>query len=242
MMSQVRPIAGLLSAGRSESLAAEDSAADRRALYVLEPQFVQPKDRSRSGAASRRGGRESGRSIMWPSSPGRNRGQQQVEAAARLQPRARLCEQGGDVAVGRAGEPGAVSRSLRLARKRGRARQDDVEQRSRRDGGEQVRRRPRRRGRRRRSGARSRGRRSRQGLMSMATTCAAPARAAASARIPDPVPTSATDLPFSSRPSMKPAKNSLLRKTFGWNTVGGTTRRKPAARASRVPRRVRMKW
>src|SRR5438045_2051568 len=53
------------------------------------------------------------------------------------------------------------------------------------------------------------------GLMSMAITRAAPARAAASDNTPEPVPTSATDFPFRSSRSMKPAKYSLVRKYRG---------------------------
>ena len=50
------------------------------------------------------------------------------------------------------------------------------------------------------------------GLMSVAVTLSAPARAAASARIPDPVPMSTTCLPLRSRPLMNSAKHSLLMK------------------------------
>ena len=50
------------------------------------------------------------------------------------------------------------------------------------------------------------------GFTSIAVTFAAPARAAASARIPDPVPTSATLLPLRSRRPMNEAKNSLVMK------------------------------
>src|SRR5262249_58809701 len=53
------------------------------------------------------------------------------------------------------------------------------------------------------------------GLMSSATTLAAPARAAARARMPDPVPTSATRLPVKSISERKFAKNSLVRKYRG---------------------------
>jgi hypothetical protein len=53
------------------------------------------------------------------------------------------------------------------------------------------------------------------GLMSMATTLVAPARAAASARMPDPVPTSATFLPLRSRLARKFEKNLLVRKYLG---------------------------
>jgi hypothetical protein len=52
-------------------------------------------------------------------------------------------------------------------------------------------------------------------LMSSATTLAAPARAAARARIPDPIPTSATHFPTKSVPDKKSAKNSLVRKYRG---------------------------
>ena len=79
------------------------------------------------------------------------------------------------------------------------------------------------------------------GLMSMAITFAAPARAAASARMPDPVPTSATRLPFRSRFARKFAKNLLVTKYRGWNTVGRTVRRKPATRAVVFRRRLRIK-
>src|SRR5260370_42263204 len=78
------------------------------------------------------------------------------------------------------------------------------------------------------------------GLMSRATTLAAPARAAARARIPDPVPTSATRLPAKSISERKFAKNLLERKYRGWNTVGRTERRKPATRAILVLRRRRV--
>ena len=50
------------------------------------------------------------------------------------------------------------------------------------------------------------------GFMSIAVTFAAPARAAARARIPDPVPTSATLLPLRSSRPMNDAKNSLVMK------------------------------
>src|SRR5262249_8582538 len=62
----------------------------------------------------------------------------------------------------------------------------------------------------------------------------APARAAARARIPDPVPISATLLPLRSSPSRYSAKYSLLRKKLGWNTVGRTRRWKRAARIVRM--------
>ncbi len=51
--------------------------------------------------------------------------------------------------------------------------------------------------------------------MSIATTRSAPARAAASDRMPDPVPTSATVFPLRSSRSMKEAKYSLVRKKRG---------------------------
>jgi hypothetical protein len=75
----------------------------------------------------------------------------------------------------------------------------------------------------------------------MAITLAAPALAAARASMPDPVPTSATRLPLRSRPARKFAKNLLVRKYRGWNTVGRTVSRKPATRATVVRRRLRMK-
>ena len=50
------------------------------------------------------------------------------------------------------------------------------------------------------------------GFTSIAVTFAAPARAAASARMPDPVPTSATRLPVRSSRPMNDAKNSLVMK------------------------------
>jgi hypothetical protein len=53
------------------------------------------------------------------------------------------------------------------------------------------------------------------GFMSTAVTLAAPARAAAKARMPDPVPTSATRLPRKSSRPMTDAKNSLVMKWRG---------------------------
>ncbi len=80
------------------------------------------------------------------------------------------------------------------------------------------------------------------GLMSVATTSDAPARAAASARMPEPVPTSHTRLPVRSSVSMNSANFSLLMKNFGWNTVGRTRSLKPAACEMRMSWRFRMKW
>ena len=54
------------------------------------------------------------------------------------------------------------------------------------------------------------------GLMSIAVTLAAPARAAASERMPLPQPTSAACLPERSSPPRKVAKNLLVRNTLGW--------------------------
>ena len=51
--------------------------------------------------------------------------------------------------------------------------------------------------------------------MSVATTFEAPARAAASARMPVPVPTSQTRLPVKSSVSRNDANFSLLMKNFG---------------------------
>jgi len=80
-----------------------------------------------------------------------------------------------------------------------------------------------------------------RGLISSAKTSAAPARAAARAKMPDPVPISATDLPLRSSPSRNFAKYSLLRKERGWKTVGRTRRRKPAAWVVRMVWRLRMR-
>src|ERR1700730_10988964 len=57
------------------------------------------------------------------------------------------------------------------------------------------------------------------GLMSSATTVA-PARAAANANMPLPVPTSATVLPARSIVDRNRAKNSLVKNNLGGNTVG----------------------
>jgi hypothetical protein len=52
------------------------------------------------------------------------------------------------------------------------------------------------------------------GLMSMATTFAAPTRATASARMPDPVPTSATRLPVRSRE--EEVREEFAREKISW--------------------------
>jgi hypothetical protein len=76
------------------------------------------------------------------------------------------------------------------------------------------------------------------GFTSTAVTCAAPARAAARATIPDPVPRSATRLPVKLSRPMKDAKNSLVMNHRGRKTVGRTMSRKPDAR---VVRRFRIR-
>ena len=67
------------------------------------------------------------------------RGQQQIDDAARREALARLIEQRRDVAVARPRMPGAVGEIARLAGKRRRARDDDVEQRACRETRHQVR-------------------------------------------------------------------------------------------------------
>ena len=70
------------------------------------------------------------------------------------------------------------------------------------------------------------------GLMSRASTWLAPARAAANARMPEPVPTSATCRPCRSSPAMNSAKYGPVLNTAGWKTVGGATKRNPDAKVS----------
>ena len=79
------------------------------------------------------------------------------------------------------------------------------------------------------------------GLRSIASAWAAPARTAAIARMPEPVPTSATRRPARSSVPMNAAKNGLVRKQRGWNTVGGTVKRNPATSVAVVRCRVRIR-
>src|SRR5207248_3963386 len=67
------------------------------------------------------------------------RGQQDIHAPSRSEPLARLVEQQSDVAVIRAGVPGAVGQIARFAGKGRRARYDDVEKYAGRQRGKEVR-------------------------------------------------------------------------------------------------------
>ena len=126
-------------------------------------------------------------------------GEQNVEPSARLQPRMRLREQFCDVAVARPRDP-RRSGVARLARKGWRTRQDQVEERPLRQGGEEVGQSGTTRPANPFSRALSAAESAAFGLMSMAITRAAPARAAASDRTPEPVPISATVSPFQVEP------------------------------------------
>ena len=120
----------------------------------------------------------------------------------------------------RAGVPAAIGKIAWLARVLGRARQDHVEERARRECREEV---------------------AANGVDAVAETVGprvlggiergvridvgrddvfGPARAAASARMPVPVPISTTFLPLRSRPPMNSAKRSLLMKSAG-ETLSG---------------------